>query len=181
MIKNNLLPAFAWLGASLFFIHPAANPFSYLLILRAAIIFGCLLVRVMPSRQAPNYQRVISWGSTILPCFLRATFNPADLGSIVGFILMVMGTVVVGHACVDLNRSFGVSPASRPFTSTGIYRWLRHPMYLGHLVCEMGFIVAAPSTNNILIGLSCWLLYSVRKQWEKEFYLSERSDFTFAK
>lgn len=111
--------------------------------------------------RAPLVYRIIAWGSALLPMLMRAEIhaNFVDWG---GLALSICGTVIVGISCIDLGRSFGVSPALRPYIQSGIYRYLKHPMYLGHLLMELGILIAEPSWRNGSIVALSWLLYRYR-------------------
>lgn len=91
---------------------------------------------------------------------LVATFGPPLVSpdSIDGVVpepitLMISGVglsiVVLGK--LSLGRSFGLSPANRGIVCRGLYRWLRHPIYLGYLIIHVGFVAANPSSWNIAI------------------------------
>ena len=50
---------------------------------------------------------------------------------------------------VSLGRSFGLMPANRGVVSSGLYRIVRHPIYLGYLITHVGFVLATPSAWNL--------------------------------
>ena len=52
---------------------------------------------------------------------------------------------------LSLGRSFGLMPANRGIVSTGLYRVVRHPIYLGYLITHVGFFAADPTTWNAVI------------------------------
>jgi protein-S-isoprenylcysteine O-methyltransferase Ste14 len=49
-----------------------------------------------------------------------------------------------------LGRCFGVLPDARGVVTSGPYRIVRHPLYLGELGAAAGLAVAAPSLRNML-------------------------------
>jgi protein-S-isoprenylcysteine O-methyltransferase Ste14 len=57
--------------------------------------------------------------------------------------------VVLGK--MSLGRSFGLSPANRGVVSTGMYRFMRHPIYFGYLITHVAFIAANPAGWNLLV------------------------------
>jgi protein-S-isoprenylcysteine O-methyltransferase Ste14 len=59
----------------------------------------------------------------------------------VGLFVVVLGKLSIG-------RSFGLSPANRGVVSTGMYRFVRHPIYFGYLVTHAGFMLANPMAWN---------------------------------
>ena len=62
--------------------------------------------------------------------------------SIVGLTIVIAGKITLG-------RSFGLMPANRGVVSSGVYRIVRHPIYLGYLVTHVAFLAATPSAWNI--------------------------------
>jgi protein-S-isoprenylcysteine O-methyltransferase Ste14 len=73
---------------------------------------------------------------------------------IIESILMVAGVLVIFLAGMSLAPALRVSPIPKvnaPFIEVGIYRYVRHPMYLG--VILIGFSLAS-SANSI----SAWIL-----------------------
>jgi protein-S-isoprenylcysteine O-methyltransferase Ste14 len=68
----------------------------------------------------------------------------------VGALLQMGGIAWQLFAKISLKRSFGILPANRGVVSRGAYRFVRHPMYLGYLLTDVGFLL----TNFSLINLS---------------------------
>ncbi|HMC78823.1 MAG TPA: methyltransferase [Vicinamibacterales bacterium] len=62
----------------------------------------------------------------------------------VGLIIVVLGKL-------SLGRSFGLAPANRGVVSTGMYRFMRHPIYLGYLITHIGFVAANPADWNLIV------------------------------
>ena len=61
----------------------------------------------------------------------------------------VAGLAIVIAGKITLGRSFGLMPANRGVVSSGIYRVVRHPIYLGYLITHVAFLLATPSAWNI--------------------------------
>jgi len=66
----------------------------------------------------------------------------------------ILGLAVVIAGKLTLGRSFGLMPANRGIVSSGVYRLVRHPIYLGYLITHVAFLFANPTPWNlaILIG-----------------------------
>ena len=60
-----------------------------------------------------------------------------------------LSVVVIGK--ISLGRSFGLIPANRGIVSTGLYRLVRHPIYLGYLITHVAFVAANPGPWNLLV------------------------------
>jgi protein-S-isoprenylcysteine O-methyltransferase Ste14 len=63
--------------------------------------------------------------------------------------LSAAGLSVVIAGKVSLGRSFGLMPANRGIVCTGLYRLVRHPIYMGYLITHLAFLAANPSAWNI--------------------------------
>jgi protein-S-isoprenylcysteine O-methyltransferase Ste14 len=76
----------------------------------------------------------------------------------------VIGLAVVIAGKVTLGRSFGLMPANRGIVSSGVYRLVRHPIYLGYLITHVAFLFANPTTWNLailMVGDTALLLRAV--------------------
>ena len=63
--------------------------------------------------------------------------------------LTAAGLLVVVAGKLSLGRSFGLMPANRGIVCTGLYRWLRHPIYAGYLLTHIGFLAAHATPWNL--------------------------------
>jgi len=77
----------------------------------------------------------------------------------VAVVLQGVGMTWQIAAKVTLGRSFGLLPASRGLVTTGPYRLVRHPIYLGYLAGHIGFLLANASWRNFAVLA---LLYSAQ-------------------
>jgi protein-S-isoprenylcysteine O-methyltransferase Ste14 len=69
--------------------------------------------------------------------------------------LMMFGLTLNIGAKLSLRRSFGMVPANRGVKDWGLYRVVRHPMYLGYLIAHVGWFLAHPTwRNGVLYGLT---------------------------
>jgi protein-S-isoprenylcysteine O-methyltransferase Ste14 len=59
------------------------------------------------------------------------------------------GLLVVVAGKLSLGRSFGLMPANRGIVSSGLYRFVRHPIYAGYLFTHAAFLVAHPTWWNL--------------------------------
>jgi protein-S-isoprenylcysteine O-methyltransferase Ste14 len=74
--------------------------------------------------------------------------------------LSACGLFVVIGGKLSLGRSFGLMPANRGVVSTGLYRLVRHPIYMGYLWTHIAFLAATPTLWNfiVLVGADAALL-----------------------
>lgn len=95
--------------------------------------------------------RVLTAASLLGPLLLRPADAAALLPEVGTVAISAAGLLVVIGGKVSLGRSFGLMPANRGIVSTGLYRIIRHPIYLGYLVTHVAFLVANPSAWNIAV------------------------------
>ena len=63
--------------------------------------------------------------------------------------ISVTGLTVVIAGKLSLGRSLGLLPANRGVVVSGLYRLVRHPIYLGYLVTHVGFLLGQPTVWNV--------------------------------
>ena len=47
---------------------------------------------------------------------------------------MTVGLIIMVIGLASLGRSFGIMPRARGLVQSGLYRWVRHPIYLGEFL-----------------------------------------------
>jgi protein-S-isoprenylcysteine O-methyltransferase Ste14 len=100
--------------------------------------------------------------------FLPPTARIDSAAFIGGQILIGVGTAVTVAAMATLRRSFSISVEARAPVTTGLYRFVRHPVYLGEIVSVLGvmWIRLAPlpiGLTVLFVALQC-----LRARWEEE-------------
>lgn len=81
--------------------------------------------------------------------------------------LSICGLLIVIAGKLSLGRSFGLMPANRGIVSTGLYRLVRHPIYLGYLVTHLAFVAANPTRWNIVLLIAADLALLARAVCEE--------------
>lgn len=82
--------------------------------------------------------------------------------------ISAMGNIIVVLGKLSLGRSFGFVPANRGVVSTGVYRFVRHPIYMGYLITHLGFVLANPSVWNLVVLASADLALMLRARCEEQ-------------
>jgi protein-S-isoprenylcysteine O-methyltransferase Ste14 len=123
-----------------------------LLLVSEALVVALTLVR----RSAGTVDRTLKARAlTILATFGPPLVQPVSGAALASDSLTVafsaLGLVIVVLGKLSLGRSFGLTPANRGIVSTGVYRFVRHPIYLGYLITHVGFVVANPAGWNLLV------------------------------
>lgn len=138
-----------------------------LLLVSEALVVALTLVR----RTAAIVDR--SWKARVLT--ILATFGPplvrpsavAAAPESVTIVISAVGLIIVVLGKLSLGRSFGFTPANRGVVGTGLYRIVRHPIYLGYLITHVGFVVANPATWNLAVLLAADVALMLRAVCEE--------------
>ena len=83
-------------------------------------------------------------------------------------ILLGVGLMVVVCGKISLGYSFGLLPANRGVMERGLYRVVRHPIYLGYLLTHIPFLAAHPSGWNAAVLLAGDAALLVRALYEEQ-------------
>jgi protein-S-isoprenylcysteine O-methyltransferase Ste14 len=65
--------------------------------------------------------------------------------------IMLAGLCIEISAKLALGRRFGIVAANRGIEIAGPYRFVRHPMYVGYTIVQVGFLMAFPSMWNAVL------------------------------
>ena len=105
--------------------------------------------------------RLLTAFSMMGPFLVRPATVTALAPELATVLLSAIGLSVVIAGKVSLGRSFGLMPANRGVVSSGLYRLVRHPIYLGYLVTHSGFVAANPTLWNVvmLVGADIALMW----------------------
>ena len=82
--------------------------------------------------------------------------------------LLGIGLMVVVGGKISLGYSFGLLPANRGVMERGLYRIVRHPIYLGYLLTHIPFLAAHPSGWNAAVLLVGDAALIVRALYEEQ-------------
>ena len=139
---------------------PAARALSFTLagaanvvwLTGAAIMAVMSFARFVPRTSAVNLRTLAaSGGMLVLPCFMRPTNLSTGALATTGLVFELFGVALAQVARVYMGRSFGVLPANRGIVSSGPFRWVRHPIYLGWLMLSIGYAMSYPNERNIML------------------------------
>ncbi len=150
--------------------------YARLLLMSEGLVVVLLLLR-KPARQLARRPRAwaIAFAGTVAPLLVRAGAG-APLAPRLAVGLLLVGLVLHMGAKLSLWRRFGVVPADRGVCAHGLYRLVRHPMYLGYMITHVGFLLAQPSLWNATVYGCSWALLVSRIRLEEEL-LAANADY----
>ena len=96
--------------------------------------------------------------------------------SFVGFSLIIISTIVMLISIKDLGRN--LSPFPRPIvngnlTTSGIYSFIRHPMYYSLILISFGFFITKLSFYYLFLTISLALIIKLKIILEEK-YLNKK-------
>jgi protein-S-isoprenylcysteine O-methyltransferase Ste14 len=117
--------------------------------------------------------RFVTTLSMISPLLMRPAHNPALLPEAQAMLLASIGLVIVVAGKISLGRSFGLLPANRGVMRWGLYRFVRHPIYLGYLLTHIPFLASHPSAWNVTVLVAGDIALIVRAFYEERTLLRD--------
>lgn len=103
-----------------------------------------------------------TWGGTFYLLFVEPGAGVALVPFMLVYALQVSGIALNLWAKLFLGRSFGLLPANRGVVVAGPYGLVRHPMYLGYFISDVGFLLARFSLWNLGVHLLYFAFQIVR-------------------
>jgi len=131
--------------------------------------------------RAPNQKTCARWETAlaVLGVFLPIVLlRPVEPGlRLVGDIIQSLALLGMILALISLGRSFAMAPADRGLVTSGLYRWIRHPLYAMETAFYVGFLIANPSWRNLAGLLLCLAVHVIRIRREERI-LSGYEDYS---
>ena len=137
-----------------------------------ALFLGLFLSRRPAESETPRLSLwLLSVTGTALPLLLRPTDGAGFVG--VGVVVQITGVVMVAAGLLSLRRSFAVVPGNRGIRDGGLYRVVRHPIYISELIALLGAVLVSPSLTNWSIWLCECGLQFARARAEEDFLAAD--------
>ena len=121
----------------------------FLLISEAVVVVLTVFRRSAITIDRSLRARVLTTVSIVGPPVLVPATVTAWAPETLTVALSCAGLAVVIAGKMTLGRSFALLPANRGIVSSGVYRIVRHPIYMGYLVTHVAYLAANPSLWNI--------------------------------
>lgn len=131
---------------------------------------GLYLIRHQPiSRIAGILPRVVAFGGLLMVFALlllpRAPSDAAWDGA--SAMIVIVGSILAILSLLDLGRSYSVIPEARRLVTEGLYKGIRHPLYLAEAVSMVGVFLqfrSLEAATIVVIHFACQL---GRIHWEE--------------
>jgi protein-S-isoprenylcysteine O-methyltransferase Ste14 len=142
---------------------------AYLVILAATMI-----TRRTPIGKARGLEPRISAlaGTFLVTAILLFPRRELSLPSAIASTILILvcdGLAVI--TLIQLRRSFSVMPEARELVTSGVYHFVRHPLYLAEEIAAIGSIMQFLSAWTVLL-LAVHIAFQFRRMWNEEAILS---------
>jgi len=139
------------------------------------LIAASVLLRGRPAGKARGIEPRISaligtFLITAIVLFPRRELSPA--AGIVSTLLILTGNALAVYVLMQLGRSFSVMAEARRLVTTGVYRIVRHPLYLAEELAVFGMVMQFLSFWTALL-LAVQIAFQLRRMRNEETILGE--------
>ena len=134
----------------------SGNILPILLVVSETLVVVFILLRRSTQNISLSWRDwLLGFAGTVAPLLAAPpSGNPVAPLAVCGT-LMMLGFLLNVSAKLTLRRSFGVVAANRGVKIGGPYRMIRHPMYAGYTLTQLGFLLSGPTLWNLgLYGLA---------------------------
>jgi protein-S-isoprenylcysteine O-methyltransferase Ste14 len=136
-----------------------------------AIIVALALFRREQKGIMMHWKTVVTTtAGTFLPLLLRPDTTAVD--HLAGQMLQIAGISMQVASALSLWRSFGLLPANRGIQTSGMYRIIRHPLYLSYLVAQSGYVINNPTLANFAVLFVATSFQIMRIRYEEQLLLA---------
>lgn len=142
------------------------RPNLVLVAISEMLAVGFILTRRRGQLAVAPVPVLVAFCGTALPLLVRPGGAPL-VPALVSSSLLIGGLGLSVISKLYLNRSFGLIAANRGVKVRGPYRIVRHPMYLGYIVNQLGFLAASFSPINFAFYLFAWTFQILRVREEE--------------
>jgi protein-S-isoprenylcysteine O-methyltransferase Ste14 len=115
---------------------------------------------------------------------IAITLSPSEQSSAVlfalGRLVFLVGAVILGISALNLGKSLTAHPQpleSATLKTTGLYAWVRHPIYSGLILLMLGSVLMAPSVVKLLLLTALVVLLNFKAKFEETFLISKYENY----
>ena len=113
-----------------------------------------------------------------LPQFLDAPPEPWRL--VAGIACGLVGAIFLGLGALHLGDALTPDPTPKDDTElvdSGVYAWVRHPIYTGFALMALAITLYAGSSERILFCTALWIVLDVKSRVEERYLLARFADY----
>lgn len=98
----------------------------------------------------------------------------------VAFIVAILGVVVLILAMLQLSKNLSPFPSPKTnseLVQSGLYKYVRHPIYTGILISSFSFALATASGFRILISILLYILFIAKSEYEEKLLMQRYKEY----
>ena len=109
---------------------------------------------------------------SILAVALLPRHDLSVTGQTISTLLLLGGNALAVLVLVQLRSSFSIMAEARRLVTSGVYRWVRHPLYLAEELAVIGIVLQFLSLWTALL-LAVQIAFQLRRMHNEERVLSK--------
>lgn len=154
----------------LFLLTPTFRIVDWIYVLQHLLVLGIALTRRPPEwqdRSLPSCAAVVvAYAYPYAQVAYIRWLPGAPAWPAGALVLVTLAACLSLASLLTLGRSFGVRPAVRGLTTTGPYRFVRHPMYLAYALGDIGYNLEEWNFGTVLLVVAGWvsLIYRIHAE-----------------
>lgn len=166
----------SWTFLQAIFVSAPTHPYLVLLAVSEILPVVLILIRRPGAMSMKPFAFVVAFLGTAAPLLVRPSPDGLSLlPDSLAAALIGAGLAINIASKLSLWRSFGLAPANRGIRVGGPYRLVRHPMYLGYFISQVGFLLANLTIGNAVTYVLAWSMQLLRIREEEKFLLQDES------
>ena len=98
----------------------------------------------------------------------------------VGLAVAILGGIIVTLSLIQLNKNLTVFPTpldDAQLVTSGLYAWVRHPIYSGILILVFGYSIFAESWYKLAISMALLILFCFKTSYEEKRLTKKYSNY----
>lgn len=178
-----------WDRQGLILVSLAVSKFFFI-ILYSLFLYGMLVHRPV-EKKPESYQELIFplLGTFFYLFYQISSFIPPEYNFyiipeewllpslITGVMINIVGFVIAIKATFDLRHSFAIFVETRGLVVKGLYSWVRHPLYLGHILVNVGTCFILPKLFYLFLTVLVSLITIYRAVMEERKIVSVHPEY----
>lgn len=98
-------------------------------------------------------------------------FEISNFWQIAGFSMAVLGALMTMISILQLKSSLSIFPSPKAggvLIESGLYRYFRHPIYSGIILCTLSFAFASLNGWRLIITVLLFILFYFKARYEEK-------------